>query len=182
MANILKILTFSVFAISLIKALPVSRYSPPRINPAVTLGAGLSANNRSQSSGDSGFAALYTILILLSIPLGLFLLFWICIGCYICTDTLLEKILDICRKNEINCCFCNRNKETNILENQDQQLSMRASQLSKSANVEQQKQKASNKNLPQKLAILNDGSCTVPNSNSTVEYGGTKVPWCTIYK
>ena len=179
MAKILKILTFSVLTISLIQALPVSRYSPPRINPAVALGAGLSANNRSQSNGDSGFATLYTILILLSIPLGLFLLFWICIGCYICTATLLEKILDICRRHDTNCCFCNRNKETNELENQDKQLSIRVSQLSKFTNGEQQQPKAPNKNLPQKVAILNDGSCSVTNRNSTVEYGGTKVPWCT---
>ena len=164
------------------KSLPVPRYLAPRINSAVTLGAGLSANNRSQSNGDSGFTTLYTILILLSIPLGLFLLFWICIGCYICTYTLLEKILDICRRHDFNCCFCNGNKENNEQENTDIQLSTRVNQLSRFTNGDQQQPKASNKNLPQKVAILNDGSCSVPNRNSTVEYGGTKVPWCTIYK
>ena len=147
MANIVKIITLSMFTISMIKGLPIARYSPPGVNPTVALGAVLIGNNRSQSSDGSGLSILYAILILLSIPLGLFLLFWICIGCYICTDTLLEKLLDICRRNSINCCFCKERKETNEVNNQEPQLST-------FKNCNKQHLNSSNKTTSHKIAIL----------------------------
>ena len=95
---------------------------PTQHNSAAIMGAGVIVNQRNQSTGSSGnnlevfgtivlviFSYIFgTILFLV----GLFLLFWICVGLYMgfstCYDKLKEKIIEFKNCKNTCCGFCRR--------------------------------------------------------------------------
>ena len=120
-------------------------------------------------------------ILITSIPIGLFLLFWISIGILICYKEeflfIRKKIFKFCSCTGICCVFYRRNSDEDV-NNRNLERRLKNLKNSRNENLEVYSPETKNKTKfarPFAIAMLNDGSSAV------VEYGGTKIPWCTIY-
>ena len=115
------------------------------------------------------------------IGIGLFIGFWSCIFIYIGLCWVREKLLNFW--NKICCEFCKKEKEENgndidfdiDIDTDIKETTIRMKRIGPSRTAIAM----CPNNTPVPLEVVDD-SCTLSKSTN-VEYGGTKVPWCTVY-